>query len=428
MIFWYFFYIIQKLKNKNDKKLKEKLGISTFEETTKLNQYISSCKKNNQEPKILWFHAESIGESFSIVSLIKKLYKKNYFIIFTTNTNIAKQAIKEKLNNKISIQYFPYPNHLFLNRFYQTWKFSKIFFVENEIYPNILSFAKKHNIKTYLLNARMSNNSFKYWAKFKFLIHKILIKYDYIFTSSKDETKKFLFLSDNYKNIECIGNLKISSSILNSNEIEQEFNDIENKDTTVAKCKLLKKICENRKIILFGSIHSEEFFHLIWQYIMLSKKINLIAIFAPRHLEEVEKLENLLMQNNITTIKWSNFCGNIENNAIIIDTIGELSKIYNICDIAIVCGSFVNNIGGHNPLEPISLKKITFIGQYYDKCANVIEPLLQHNAIIKTNHLYFDVIKFLKDLQLQQHVINSGIKFLEQNSNIDDKIIAKLKL
>ena len=428
MIIWQLFYIYQQLKYKNDKYLKEKIGYSTLNEIQKLNEYKLKCKKNNREEKILWFHAESIGESFSVISLVKKLCNKNYFIIFTTNTTIGKQAIRDKLKDNVAIQYFPYPNKKYIKRFYDTWRPEKIFFIEDEIYPTILSFLKKKNKNIYLLNARMSNKSFKHWKIFKHYIKTVLLKYDFIFTQTIEEKKKFKFLTNGYKNIECIGNLKISSSILNKEEILNEFNENDNQDNVVAKCKLLKQNCENRKIIVFGSIHSEEFFYLVWQYVMLTRTINIIGIFAPRNINEINELERILRDNNIASTKWTDFCGNIENNTIIVDTIGELSKIYNICDIAVVCGSFAKNIGGHNPLEPISLQKNTFIGEYCEKCKGIVNELVKSGCLIQTSNLYADIIKNIHNPVEQQLLSNNSSIFLQQHNDIDEKIIKILNL
>ncbi len=50
-----------------------------------------------------------------------------------------------------------------------------------------------------------------------------------------------------------------------------------------------------------------------------------------------------------------------EKDVIILDTMGELSKMYSICDFAFIGGSF-NKTGGHNPLEASVYSKPTITG------------------------------------------------------------------
>ncbi|UKI40317.1 MAG: hypothetical protein L6V95_08890 [Candidatus Melainabacteria bacterium] len=73
-------------------------------------------------------------------------------------------------------------------------------------------------------------------------------------------------------------------------------------------------------------------------------------ILAPRHPERYSEVINLLKRESIKFDKRSQNATFEENDIILLDTMGELGKLYSICDFAFIGGSFTKT-GGHNPLE-----------------------------------------------------------------------------
>ncbi len=139
-------------KNKEDKKrLKERFGISKIHRPT---------------GGMIWVHAVSVGESNSALILVEKLLQEfsRANILFTTTTLTSAAIIEKKITKfegRVIHQFLPIDSYFCVQNFFNYWSLDLAIFVESEIWPNMLFEAKERNIPTFLLNARLSEKSFK---------------------------------------------------------------------------------------------------------------------------------------------------------------------------------------------------------------------------------------------------------------------------
>ena len=136
-----------------------------------------------------------------------KRYKN---ILLTTSTLSSSNLFKKFKFKKTFHKFYPIDNYFIVNKFLNYWKPSAVFFVESEIWPEMLKILKLKKIKVYLLNARISKRSFKRWKYLKKIATNLFNSFDYIFPQSK-ETQKYLKYF-NLRNIEFLGNLKFSET------------------------------------------------------------------------------------------------------------------------------------------------------------------------------------------------------------------------
>ena len=123
--------IVRLLKGKEDyKRVKEKIGFNSIKRGT---------------GNLLWFHGESVGEMKSIIPLITKLEKqKNIQKILITSNTISSAKIFKNLKLKKTIhQFFPIDTNFITKKFINYWSPSKVFFVDSEIWPNMIINIKK---------------------------------------------------------------------------------------------------------------------------------------------------------------------------------------------------------------------------------------------------------------------------------------------
>ena len=160
-------------KKENPKRFLEKFSIN---------------KKDRGKGKLIWFHCSSVGEFLSVIPLILELEKiKNIKKILVTTSTLSSSKIFEKYKfKKTSHQFYPLDNIYIVKNFLNHWKPSSAIFAESEIWPSMISELKRREIKIVLINARMSEKSFKRWFAFKFFGENILLKFDYIFPQNKE--------------------------------------------------------------------------------------------------------------------------------------------------------------------------------------------------------------------------------------------------
>ena len=171
--------IIRLLKNKEDpKRFKEK--------------FCFFSEKRNKG-KLIWFHGASVGELQSIVPLVEKLEKNKNInkILITSNTLSSSKVIDKFKFKKVILQFFPIDANFFSKKFINYWKPSIVFFIDSEIWPNMLSNLKKEEIPIILLNARITKKTFKKWLIFSNFANTLFKKFNLCLTSN-NESKKFL--------------------------------------------------------------------------------------------------------------------------------------------------------------------------------------------------------------------------------------------
>ena len=119
---------------------------------------------------------------------------------------------------------------------------------------------------------------------------------------------------------------------------------------------------ENNRIIIAGSTHKGEDEIVLNSFSELKKEFpDIKLLLAPRHLTRVNEVKELVEKTNLPYGQRSNNENFLNNDIIILDTLGELSRMYQICNFAFIGGSF-NKTGGHNPLEAVVYNKPAISG------------------------------------------------------------------
>ena len=167
-------------------------------------------------------------------------------------------------------QFFPLDVNFFSKRFLNHWQPSISFFIDSEIWPNMLINLKEKKIPIILLNGRITKKSFTKWLFFSSFANTIFNKFD-LCLSSNYESKKYLKLLG-AKNIQYIGNLKYAQS-------ERQIVNIK---------KNIKTFIKSKKVWCASSTHfNEEKFCGIIHKKLKKKHKNLLTIIIPRHINRV---------------------------------------------------------------------------------------------------------------------------------------------
>ena len=325
--------------------------------------------KKRRHGKLIWFHCSSVGEFLSVVPLIQEFEKiKNIKQILVTTSTLSSSKIFEKFKFKKTLhQFYPLDNVHIVNNFLNYWKPSSVIFVESEIWPTMISQLKKREIKVFLINARMSEKSFKRWFSFRHFGRNILEKFDYIFPQNKETFSYFKKLG--IKKLKFLGNLKFIST----------HND---KLTGVNK-----KYFKNRIVLCSASTHHNEEEIFANLHIKYKKKIpNLITIIIPRHIERTNEISQMLDKKKLKFIKHSESRKKFKNFDIyIVDSYGESKSFYKISNVVFLGGSLVPK-GGQNPLEALRFGCNILHGNYTFNFNDVYKMLGKEKLSLKVNN------------------------------------------
>jgi len=336
--------------------------------TRKLKNQLGYVPKTSG--KVIWFHCVSVGEFNAAKPLIDKILVKFplHQIVITTTTITGSEAVENHYKKRIIHCFFPFDIPFIVSLFLKKIKPVACILLETEIWPNLITKLKHQNIPTMLVNARLSDRSFKKYNKFfPKLVSSTLNSLCLICSQNESSSKRFISLGASKKNITMTGSLKFDS------------NEPNNLETIQA----LKKITGDRKIVAFASTREGEELQIIKSYLALQNKFNALLLIVPRHPERFNEVFNMANETGLN-VKRRSLAGHYEKDTDILigDSMGEMMSYLNISDIAFIGGSLTNN-GGQNMLEAASLSKPIIFGPSVFNFEEISKRLLDDGSAIQ---------------------------------------------
>lgn len=286
----------------------------------------------NPRPKITKFHihACSLGEVVAISPLIKALQDTRISVITQTG---FKKAVELSKN----VRFLPF------ECFLPFWlsKCETLIVFEAELWLNLFKIAKKNGAKTILLNARISDKSYKSYLRFKFYYKFVFANIDLVLAQSETDKQRLINLGA--KNVKVVGNIK-SANLPSPNKTYQK---------------------PTKKVITIASSHQNEEKQILSKITLNDDETLFIAPRHPERFNEVDEIATKFATKfNLSYEKMSQNKG-LKSRVILVDCLGELVNIYAISDIVVLCGSFEKNIGGHNPIEAAQFGCGIISGEHY---------------------------------------------------------------
>lgn len=402
--------------------LLRKIGLTLYRPFMKekmktfIDKRLSQDFSDLKDEEYIWIHCSSVGEVNLSEDLVKKFYsisRKNILISTFTDTGYENAVKKYSDKKKIKVIYFPIDDKKKINEILNKIKLKLLVLVETELWPNLINEVNKKNSRIIVVNGRISDRSYPRYKKLKFLLKSMLQKIDYFYMQSEIDRERIVSLGADEKKTENVGNLKFSISL-------EKYSDDEKDEYR----KFLN--IGDRKVFVAGSTRTGEDEVILDAF----KKIkNYVLIIVPRHLDRLPKIEELIKENNLTYVKYSDLENNIstgKEDIILVDKMGVLRKLYSISDIAFVGGTLVN-IGGHNLLEPLFYRKAVIFGKYTQNVVDIAKEILRRKIGFQVNDTeeFIEAIKNIESGKISDEEINS---FFEENKMIALNIVKKENL
>ena len=311
--------------------------IKKKEDPKRFKEKFCSFSKKKIKGQLIWFHGASVGEILSVIPLIEKLEKKREIkqILITSNTLSSSKILSNLKLKKVIHQFFPIDTNYHTQKFLKYWKPSIAIFIDSEIWPNMIYNIKKNNISLTLINARITNKSFRKWKIFSKTAKNIFQKFDLCLSSSL-KSKRYLKILG-VKKIKYIGNLKFTQT-------EKDINELN---------KSLRKFFLTKNIWCASSTHEKEEKICLEVHKKLKLKYkNLLTIIIPRHIHRTKEILSEIKKLNLKVHLHDS--GGIVNNKTdiyLVNSFGQTQSFFKICKVIFLGGSIIKH-GGQNPLEP----------------------------------------------------------------------------
>ncbi|MDR0423127.1 MAG: hypothetical protein LBH46_00885 [Rickettsiales bacterium] len=386
------------------------------EEFGRLKEKFGRPTKKRPKGDIIWVQAVSVGESIVALTLIDKLIEQNKdaTVLLTTTTRTSANLIESKNKSpKIIHQYTPIDKIHTILKFLDYWRPIALINIESEIWPNVIVRTHKTGAKVIIATAKMSDRSFERWKKFDRMRRVIFSNIDICYPQSEEDSKKLQVLG--VKKTISLGNLKLATPKASINQKYYES---------------LKEGIGDRPTIVFASLHYEELDFAYQIHKELKQKYpNLLSFFTLRHGKYTSPVKAFLEKRGENVVRKSQKERIKKDTTIYIyDEMGEMGCFYEISDVVIMCGSLVDGIGGHNPIEVAKFDCAIITGPFIAGNKILFDEMLKYDACIvnKNNDVVNEMIKEVGDLinnkERREKLKLNALKTTEKYSHIASEI------
>ncbi|OGL41295.1 MAG: hypothetical protein A3C43_11360 [Candidatus Schekmanbacteria bacterium RIFCSPHIGHO2_02_FULL_38_11] len=369
----------------------------------------------------IWIHAVSVGEVIAASLLIKRIRElwPDETLILTTVTETGNNTARKRIKEADIITFFPLDIGWSVRRFKGFLNPDICIIMETELWPNFLKIISENKTPVLIVNGRLSEKSYRGYKTGKIFFENVLKKISAFSMQSDSDAERIMLLGAEKEKIFVTGNLKF----------DQVFKSGSRMNQNIAEELMLPKGC---KILVLGSTHRGEEEILISVYNKLKIKFHdLFLIVAPRHPERFREVEELLTKNSIafcrrTEIKGNNLSG---KEAILLDTIGDLPKIYSITTIVFMGGSLVP-VGGHNILEPAVFKKPVLFGKYMHNFRDIAELFVKSGGgiqVFEPSEIEKEISNLLSNPKRQEEIGKKAYSLFEKNLGATERNIEIIK-
>ena len=367
-------------------------------------------------PGAILVHAVSLGETLALVPLVKELEcrypARKIFLSHATVT--GRQAGRERLPGIAGQFYLPLDWRWSMRRMIRHLQPELVIIGETELWPNFFRTVKAEGSKLVVVNARVSDRSFPRYRLGRFFLRRVLADVDRILAQSPGQRARFVSLGASADQVVVTGNMKFEFSPPARNDFSQRLGA------------RLNEAGFSPVMIAASTMPGEEEKVLrAWREIRRDHARGLL-ILAPRRPERFDTVARLLERQGVIFVRRSGMTEVLDGSkredgsrleAMLLDSIGELGALFEVCTLAYVGGSLVAT-GGHNPLEPAYWAKPVLFGPHMENFSDMADLFLRAGAAIRVadeHSLAGEVLTLLRDPEGAQAMGEAARRLLDEH-------------
>ena len=318
---------------------------------------------------VTWVHAVSVGEVNAAAPLVDALLARHprERLLVTTITPTGSARVRALWGERVEHVYLPYDLPGAVSRFLRHFRPRIGLILETELWPNLLFGCRDHGVPALIVNGRLSERSLQGYGLLKPLLGRALRSLRGIVAQSDADAARFLRLGASPKTTVVGGNLKFDiAADPQAQSFAREFRAAEGA----------------RPAWIAASTHAGEEAAVLALHKRLRQRWpQLLLLWAPRHPERFRPVAYASAQAGFrTATRQMTHQPDAADDVFVVDTLGELARFYACADVAFVGGS-LEDIGGHNLLEPAAAGTAMVTGPYLRNFADIAAQLQAAGAL-----------------------------------------------
>ncbi|MFH0944059.1 MAG: glycosyltransferase N-terminal domain-containing protein [Planctomycetota bacterium] len=318
----------------------------------RLSLRLPSSRRPNR-PRI-WIHAASAGEMVAVAALVQTLQRRRpEFDVLLSSMTTSGLAVARRLLPALECFLSPLDLGPVVRRVMNRVDPVALILVELELWPNLLACAAARGVRVAVANGRIGERSARRYALgpvWRWVGFPLVNLYA---VQAEAYAGRLRALGVAAERIVVTGNLKL----------DVEPGSGQDRASVRADLGFGPEV----QVVVAGSTHPGEEALIGAAIASLQRDFDgrLRLVIAPRHKERLADATADLQNAGLDPVCLSRFRGGEAGSVVVVDTMGELAGLYLAADLAIVGGTLIPGIGGHNVFEPVLAGARTLVGKYH---------------------------------------------------------------
>jgi len=340
--------------------------------------FYGDARKDITADHSIWIQAASVGEvtaALPLINLLRNNYPKEK-IILTCQTAAGRDVARKKLDSGVVAILSPLDLGLVIKKLIRLSGPRVLILIETEIWPGMIMTARRNGIPVVIVNGRISTSSFRGYRKASFLVRPLLKMVTAFGMRSEEDAARIRRLGAPPDRITVTGNIKFDS--LPGPELPREVRK---------ELETLLGLESSDMLFVGGSTFEGEDLILYESYLgLLERYPGLRLLLAPRHMERVSAIEELLRSRKQAYSLYTSLlacpAANKKSEVVILDIMGVLSDHYGLATVAFI-GRSLRGYGGQNPIEPASFGCPIIFGPHMENFREIADDLVQAGGAVR---------------------------------------------
>ena len=328
----------------------------------------------------IWIHAVSVGEVLTARALLPQLRERypRFRIVLSTTTMTGQQVARSNLQFVDEVFYFPFDLGWIVRRTLRLVRPRLFIMMETEIWPNLLRACREADVRTVLVNGRISARSYPRYRLARPFFRRVLADIDRFCMQSEESARRIVHIGADRERVTVTGSLKFDSL---------ELPGVSPADRGRARVLRYFRLSADRPVVIAASTLKGEEEPVLEAFGRVRANWGTaLLIIAPRKPERFDEVERLARRAGWRVARRSELAVDSEPrvDVVILDTIGELAQLYHVATAVFVGGSLVD-AGGHNILEPAVFGKAIVFGPHMHNFAEIARTFLENRGAIQVH-------------------------------------------
>ena len=330
---------------------------------------------NPDHQRSIWIHAVSVGEAIAARALLKDLREAypTHRLLMSTTTATGQAVVRTFGDAVDGVFYAPLDLMPFVTRALDRVAPDLVVVVDTELWPNLLRACHRRGVRTVVVNGRMSPRSFRRYRLVGRLMRRVFADLDHVCAQNETWGRHYVDLGLPLSRLTVTGSLKFDALDVTSTGADLHVGD--------RALRFFTFVADRPVVMAASTLHGEEDAVLrAFRQIQLASP-DAVLVIAPRHPERFDEVHALAERAGFAVARRTSLeaSAGTEAAVIVLDTIGELARLFQIATVVFVGGSLVP-AGGHNILEPAVFGKPIVFGPHMENFAEIAELFLTGGA------------------------------------------------